>query len=321
MNLLVFTDTTTAELELLNKLPAEVKIIFASTLEDVRLHALTADVLFICKVTKNRECLKLVLEVNPHLKWVQTWWTGVDSLIFPELKNYPVVVTNAKGAYAPPLAEFTIFACLYFAKEYLKLNANKNQKKWEQFEGGSLFGKTMGIFGLGEIGSEIARRAQVMNMKVIACKRRFDSTTKNQENYTMVRFEDSEELFSKSDFVVNAAPITKHTAGYINYNRLCLMKESSVFINVGRGPVVVEKDLIKILEEKKIKGAALDVFEKEPLDRSSPLWDFDNVIISPHSADRYEGWLIPPFELFIQNCKRFLKGEELLNIVDIEEGY
>lgn len=321
MNLLVFADRDLRELELLSKLPTGITLNIAYELEDLDKYASWADAFFICKLAKNRESLQRVLSINPKLKWVQSWWTGVDSLLYPEIIHHDIIVTNARGLYAPPLAEFTLFACLYFAKNYLRLESQKGERKWQKFEAGRLFGKTIGIFGLGEIGLEIARRAVALDMKVIASKRRCNLKPAGSEKYEIIPFQESDRLFKEADFVVNAAPLTHETKGFIDYGKLSLMKKDAVFINVGRGPVVVEADLVRVLNESRIKGAALDVFEVEPLPPTSPLWNMENVIISPHSADQYDGWLTPPFEFFVENCTRFFEGKPLLNVVDKAAGY
>ena len=319
MNLLVFAIKNIKELEILEKLPSEVNVNIIYNIADLSKYAAEADALFLCTRSQVRECLIKVLELNPKLKWAHTWWPGVDSLIFPGLEKYPVVLTNAKGQYASPLAEFVIFSCLYFAKDYPRLLRNKNAVNWEQFENELISGKTIGIFGYGEIGKQTAKKAKALGMRVLACKKHNTNLDDNVDQ--LIPLQEVKTLFKESDYIVNAAPLTDETKAFIDYEKISLMKSSSVIINVGRGPVIKEQDLIRALTEDKIKGAALDVFENEPLDINSPLWKMENVIISPHSSDQNKGWLERPYEFFVENCIRFIKVKELENIVDLKLGY
>ncbi|MBP9838688.1 MAG: D-2-hydroxyacid dehydrogenase, partial [Proteobacteria bacterium] len=223
--------------------------------------------------------------------------------------------------YAEPLAEFVIGSCIYFAKDFPRLLKNQKSSSWESFESELVSGKTLGIFGYGEIGRSIAKKASALGMNVIAVRRRKELSANDPYLKEVYSFNEADKIFSSSDYLVSAAPLTDETKGFINKSLLTKMKSSSVFLNVGRGPVVLEEDLIEILQAKKIKGAALDVFEVEPLNIDSPLWKMDNVLISPHIADRNTGWLEKSMQCFIDNCKRFIRGEELQNVVDIEKGY
>ncbi len=321
MNILVYSSKDRAELRILDSLNDRFNIILVEDLKALEENANTAKILLLCKFGTNREALKRALAANPNIEWVHNLWTGVDSLIYPELKQFPLVLTNAKGIYAEPLAEFAILACLYFAKDVPRLLNNQKASNWEPFQNQLISGKTIGIFGYGEIGKAVARRANALGMKVIATRKNEALSQNDPHLDQVVPLNEVDTLFKKSDYLVCAAPLTSETKGFINKDNLALLKKSAVFINIGRGPVVNESDLIEALQNNVLKGAALDVFNKEPLDPTSPLWHFKNVLISPHSTDQNEGWLDDSMKFFVENCERFKDNQTLLNIVNIDKGY
>jgi phosphoglycerate dehydrogenase-like enzyme len=321
MNLLVVADQSLPELIFLEQLPKEINVIIENEADKIEKVASSVDILLLCNWSGNREILQKVLSLNSNIKWVHTWWTGVDSLVFPELANYPLTLTNAKGIYAEPLAEFVICACIYFAKNFPRMLNNQKQAHWEQFESELICGKTLGIFGYGEIGRSIAKKANALGMDVIAVRKRAELSEKDANLKGIIPFEEADSLFKTADFVVSSAPLTADTKHFIDKAKFDLMKSNAILINVGRGPVVKEVDLIDALKDRKIKGAALDVFEVEPLSKESPLWHMDNVLLSPHIADRNDGWLSNSINFFIQNCNKFVKGEELDNVVNLDLGY
>lgn len=321
MKLLVIAEKNLAELKMLSQLPPQVTINIETDLDQTKSLAPETDAVLLCNWKGNKEILQEILKINPQIKWVHTWWTGVDALIFPELKNYPLTLTNARGVYAEPLAEFVIAACIYFAKDFPRMLKNQKAGIWEQYESELIFGKTLGIFGYGEIGKSIAKRASALGMNVVAVRKRKEQSIKDPYLKQILSFEEANTLFKNSDYLVSAAPLTKETEHFINKSALDLMKPTAVLINVGRGPVVKENDLIETLKAKKIKGAALDVFEVEPLSKESPLWSLENVLLSPHIADRNSGWLANSLQFFIDNCHKFINGQKLENVVNLELGY
>ena len=321
MKLLVIAEKNLAELKMLSQLPSQVTINIETDLDKIKTLATTTDAVLLCNWKGNKETLQEILKVNPKIKGVHTWWTGVDSLVFPELKNYPLTLTNARGVYAEPLAEFVIAACIYFAKDFPRMLKNKMAAVWEQFESELIYGKTLGIFGYGEIGKSIAKRASALGMNVIAVRKRKDQSLNDPYLKQILSFEEANILFKNSDYLVAAAPLTKETKYFINKSSIALMKPTATLINVGRGPVIKEIDLIEALKIKRIKGAALDVFEVEPLSKDSPLWTLENVLLSPHIADRNSGWLNNSMQCFIDNCQKFLNQQKLENIVNLELGY
>jgi phosphoglycerate dehydrogenase-like enzyme len=197
----------------------------------------------------------------------------------------------------------------------------QEQGIWEPFIGTTLTGKMLGIVGYGSIGSAVADRARPFGMKIGALRRRPDLFTNDPLVDQSFGPTQLKELMAASDYVLVATPLTPETRGMIGETELAAMKPTAVIINVGRGPAIDEAALIHALESGKIRGAALDVFNKEPLPADHPFWRMKNVLLSPHTADRVEGFLEPAFECFFENLKRFRDGASLLNVVDKHAGY
>ena len=217
-----------------------------------------------------------------------------------------------------------MMACSYFAKDLPLLMKNKREKRWDDYEIQELRGKTMGIVGYGDIGRAVAKMASVYGMKIVAL-RRHPFLSRQDLLCDIVYGRDKEslnQLMSESDFIVCSAPSTVETRGMVSAEAFDHVKEGSVFINLGRGPVVDEAALIASLESGRLKGAALDVFSQEPLPPDNKLWELDNVLISPHNMDKTQYFMHEATEFFVnENLPRFICGEELMNPVDILLGY
>lgn len=247
--------------------------------------------------------LRAVLPEARRLRWVHALAAGVESLPQAELRARGIVLTNSRGLYADALAEFAIAAMLWFAKDLRRLDRNQSARRWEPFDVERLEGRTAGIIGYGGIGRAVGRRAEAMGMLVRG-----------------VRSSDAiDEVIASSDYVVLSTPLTSATRGLMSRARLAMMKPSAVLINIGRGAVVDEAALLE--ELPRIRGAALDVFETEPLPSSSPLWGMANVLISPHSADHTADSHARAMDFFLENLTRFERGEPLSNVVDFDKGY
>jgi phosphoglycerate dehydrogenase-like enzyme len=204
----------------------------------------------------------------------------------------------------------------FFAKDLRRLVGNQETGRWEQFDVGFLRGQTLGIVGYGEIGRETAKLARALGMQVVAIRRR--SVLDSEALYPLEKLR---EMLSVSDYVLISTPLTPETKGMIADAELRAMKSSAVLINVGRGPVIVESALIAALEQRRIRGAALDVFDREPLPEGHPFWRLDNVLLSPHSADHTIGWEQLAMQIFVENFERFRNGEPLTNVVNKKAGY
>eukprot|EP00529_Nitzschia_sp_RCC80_P019483 CAMPEP_0113511140 /NCGR_PEP_ID=MMETSP0014_2-20120614/38537_1 /TAXON_ID=2857 /ORGANISM="Nitzschia sp." /LENGTH=432 /DNA_ID=CAMNT_0000407191 /DNA_START=126 /DNA_END=1424 /DNA_ORIENTATION=+ /assembly_acc=CAM_ASM_000159 len=268
----------------------------------------------------------LVLAAFPSIEWMHVRSAGIDFVASDELTEFKdrVLVTNAKGSFSSSLAEYVLLSCSYFAKDIARLMAQQQQKQWEKFDIQDLRGSTLGVIGYGDIGRATAKLATMYGMRIVAL-RRHPFLSKHDPLCDVVYGTSKSslnQLMSESDYIVCSAPSTVETRGMVNADAFDHVKEGAVFINLGRGPVVDERALIKALKSGRLRGAALDVFEEEPLAKDNELWDLPNVLISPHNMDQTSRFMDEATEFFVrENLPRFLCGEDLLNPVDVELGY
>jgi phosphoglycerate dehydrogenase-like enzyme len=265
-------------------------------------------------------------KVWPHahkVRWIHSLSAGVEKLLFPALIESDIPVTNARGVFKRSLAEFAVLGMLYHYKRVRRLVDSQKAHKWDDFSTRFVRDRVMGVVGYGEIGRECAILAKGMGAKIHAVRRN-PERSKNDE--LLDRIFPPDELGSMLagvDVVLAAAPLTPETHHMLSDVQFAVMKQDAIVINVGRGPVIDEEALIRALQQQRIGGAALDVFEEEPLPASSPLWDMENVLISPHCTDRTvdPDWLELSMQLFVTNLQRYIAGEPLQNIVDKKAGY
>ncbi len=242
----------------------------------------------------------------------------------PEMLAHPAPLTNGRGVFRWPLADWVTAVMLHFAFDLSRVIRQQQAGVWQPFVSGRLPGKTLGIIGYGSIGSAVAARAKVFGMRIAALlritarRKAAGSDGLVDQSFSPAHLND---LIAASDYVLAALPATAETRGMIGASQLAAMKPSAVFINVGRGTSVDEPALIQALEAGKIRGAALDVFAVEPLPAGHPFYAMKNVLLSPHTADRVEGFLEPPMNAFLENLERFLDGRPLENVVDKHAGY
>ncbi|HEU4521641.1 MAG TPA: D-2-hydroxyacid dehydrogenase [Thermoanaerobaculia bacterium] len=244
------------------------------------------------------------------VRWIHSLGAGVDTLPFDLLRSSDVVVTNSRGLYADALAEFVLASMLWFAKDLRRLFRNQEAARWEPFKVDRLEGKAVGIIGYGGIGQAAGRRAESLGMRVLPVRRRRELGDPTVD-----------EVIAESDYVVLSTPLTPSTFHLLDRDRLSRMRSEAVLINVSRGAVVDEEALVEALRAHRIRGAALDVFETEPLPPTHPLWSLDNVLISPHSADHTADSHDRAMAFFLENLRRFRQGESLENVVDKDERY
>lgn len=258
----------------------------------------------------------------PRVRWVHSRSVGLERTLFPELIAGSATLTNGSGVFSASLGEFAVAAILYFAKDVRRMVRNQMAGKWEAFDVEMASGKTLGIVGYGDIGRAVASRAVALGMKVLGLKRHaasFDASDALVERFYGPK--SLNEMLPLCDYVVVAAPLTAETRGLIGEGQLRVMKETSVVINVGRGPVIDETALIAALAERRIKGAALDVFDEEPLPAGHPFYQLENVLLSPHCADHTPDWLDNAMRFFVDQFHRFRRGEPLRNVVEKTLGY
>jgi len=241
-----------------------------------------------------------LVRTAPELRWVQATFAGAgQQLSAAGLAREDVeriTWTSSVGIHITPLGEWALFGILALTKDLPRLEADKRARHWAHYPVDEVRGTTVLVVGLGEIGGEVARLAEAFGMNVL-------STRRNEG--------DLDELLPRADSVVVTLPLTGETRGMFDRRRLGLLKPGAIFVNIGRGPVVDEEALIDALRSGHLRGAALDVYATEPLPADSPLWELDNVILSPHTAAQsiHENERI--VELFADNLRRYLAGEEL----------
>lgn len=258
-----------------------------------------------------------VLPRMSSLQWIHTLLAGVEEIPFDILPDLPL--TNSRGVYKNSLAEFVMFGMLYFAKQWSRVQEQQRAKVWVKFDCEELVGKTIAILSYGAIGQATALRAKAHGMKVIATRR--NPSIKDEYVDEMYGPADTATVMAKADYIACCSPLTAETRLMVGAKEIDSMKKTAVFLNVGRGWVVDEPALIKALQEKRIRGAALDVFQEEPLPETSPLWGLENVLLSPHTTDNTITWKQDSARFFCDNLQRYIQGQPLENIVNKQIGY
>ena len=320
ITVLVLADPTEPRLAMLEELPPETSIAVGNSAEAFVNAAPDATV--ILNWSLQGDLQREVFRMCPKVEWVHSRAAGLDGLLFPELVESPARLTNASGVFSESLGEFVVGAILYFAKDLRRMIRNQAAGVWEPFDIVEASGQTVGIVGYGDIGRAVASRVHALGMRVLGMKRHGPPAGKDDPLAERIYGpEGLIEMIARSDYVVAAAPLTPETAGLIGEAEIAAMKPDGVLINVGRGPVIQEGALVKALSEKRIKGAALDVFETEPLPAGHPFYKLENVLLSPHCADHTPDWLDQAMRFFLAQFERFRKGEPLKNVVNKKLGY
>ena len=266
-------------------------------------------------------CHERIFQFLPSLKWIQSSSAGMDGHLYPALRDSGVLLTNAAGLYGSHVADQGFALLLSLTRGIHHFVRNQDQKIW----GGSkssmieIGGFTIGIVGMGGIGQYMANRAKGFDMYVISV----DAYRKDKPDVVdeLMPIEQLPDLMHRSDVVMIACPLTDETRSLINAENLSQMKPTAYLINVARGPIVDELALIDVLQRGKISGAGLDVTEIEPLSQESPLWELDNVIITPHAAGGSQHRPRRTVEFFCQNLRRYFNKEPLQNLVDKRLGF
>jgi phosphoglycerate dehydrogenase-like enzyme len=266
------------------------------------------------------------IKAAARLRWIHSPAAAVHQLMFLELIESDIVLTNAREVHGPVVAEHVIAVIFALAKKIpgsvtlQQTHIWGQQTLWDEIPRvREVAGATLGLVGLGSIGRPLLRSAKALGMRVIAVREHPEKGSEGGD--AVFGPEEIDELFRRADYVVLAAPVTDRTRAIANAARLALMKPTACLINVGRGPLVDEEALAAALREKKIGGAALDVFPKEPLAGDSPLWDLPNLLITPHTAALTDKLWERHYALFSENLRRYLVNQPLLAVVDKRKGY
>ena len=257
----------------------------------------------------------------PSLKWIHVLNAGVDKIATPEVLRRDLKISNTRDVHGEPTSEYVMTFILCFLKSFHYLFRYQSRRQWVWYAGRKrelAQGKTVGILGLGSIGTSIARKCREFGMRVVATKRRPIDSEWVEHVYPATELES---LLRESDFVVCIVPLSQATEKLMGKKEFKQMKKSAYFINVGRGKTVDEEALVEALRDGEIAGAGLDAFVTEPLPEDSPLWDMDNVIISPHTSADAVGYIDKAVGIFRNHLKLFMKDEPLPYEVDKTWGY
>ena len=299
----------------------QIEVMHADSRESAEKHLPDSEILFAFSL--RREQFRLAR----NLRWIHAPTAAVHQLLFPELVGSDVVLTNAREVHGPVVAEHVMALIFALAKKIPQAARLQRKHVWGKsaiWNDGprprEVSGATLGLIGLGGIGRAVARMASALGMRVIAA-RECPEKERPQGVEAVYGPAEIDELLSQSDFVVVAAPLTEATRGLINADRLAAMRPDAYLINVGRGPHVDTAALVDALRNRRIAGAALDVFDQEPLPTESPLWDLENLLITPHTGSFTEKLWQRHYSVFSENLRRYLAHEPLLFVVDKQKGY
>jgi phosphoglycerate dehydrogenase-like enzyme len=274
-----------------------------------------------------------ILVRAPRLSWVHSATSGVERALTPAALERGVVVTNARGVFSRPIAEYVLMMILSVSRRLPQLLELQRERTWQPLEGTELRDVTVGIVGLGSIGRAVGALATAFGCRVVAVRRRGDAGAAGPDSGEDGRPlgeimldrvggpETLPELLAESDFIVLAAPLTPETEEMINAETLAMVKPGAWLINVARGRLIDERALIRALRDGDLGGAVLDTFRDEPLAPMSSFYDLPNVIVTPHTAWSSGRVLDRSVELFCDNLRRYATGEPLLNVVDPSAGY
>ncbi|RKT87982.1 Phosphoglycerate dehydrogenase [Saccharopolyspora antimicrobica] len=263
-----------------------------------------------------------IADAWPHadaLRWVHACSAGVDRLLFPALRDSEVVLTNSRGVFDGPMAEYVLGTVLTFAKDMHTTLRLQDRKQWQHRVTERIAGKSALVVGTGPIGRAIAGQLTAAGLRVSGAGR--TGRSGDPDFGDVHASADLPHVIGAFDYVVLAAPLTEQTKGLIDADVLARCRPTARLINVGRGELIVEPDLIAALRAGQLAGAALDVFDTEPLPAESPLWEMPNVLVSPHMSGDTAGWVDELVDLFLTNLRAYAEGAPLTNVVDKQRGY
>ena len=270
-------------------------------------------------ICRDRDNLEYIIDKSPNLKFIFIVSVGVEKLPFDKLVGKNIIVANTGGVNSQIMSQYVMGYILYESVRILENADNQKKHFWKRFQCvDSLEGKNILIVGAGHTGCLIAQKANMFGMNCIGVKKHPCKLDFFKE---IITIEDLDEYLPWADYVVCTIPTTSETRNLFGYNRFSKMKENSMFINISRSPIVKTDDLVKALRHKLIKTAVLDVFDNEPLDDNSNLWDIPNLYITPHSSGRLENFMSKAIECFVLNYNAFLAGTFIPNKIKIENGY
>jgi phosphoglycerate dehydrogenase-like enzyme len=319
ITVLVLADPAAPPLRKLDSMGPGVTVKIGKTADALGEAIADARVLF--NWTGSKPDVRRVIETAPNLEWIHAMYAGLDRSLFPELIESPIPLTNGSGVFSQSLGEFVILGILYFAKEVPRRVRAQAEHRWDVFDNKEISRQTVGIVAHGDIGRAVASRAKALGMRVLALRKNVAPRPGDEHVDRVYAAAELHDMLPECDYVAVTAPLTPETAGIIGKPEFELMKANAVILNVGRGPVINESAMIEALGSKRIRGAALDVFDIEPLPPESPFWSLDNVLLSAHCADHVEGWVESAVTFFLEQFERWKSGQPLRNVVDKRAGY
>jgi phosphoglycerate dehydrogenase-like enzyme len=301
----------------LDPLYGQAEVRHADGVESLREHLPESDVLLVTDF--RTDALRRAWSAAERLRWIHAASAGVDAVLFDGVVDSEVTVTNARGIFDAAIAEYVLGAILMFAKDSRTNIELRRRHEWRHRDTERIAGKQVLVVGAGSIGRAIARLCRAAGMRTQGVARRARGEDADFE--TIYAIDTLGAQLPQADYVVLAAPLTPETRHLFDDARFAAMHPSARFINIARGPLVDTEALVRALRERRIAGAALDVFEDEPLPPEHPLWDLDNVLISAHMAGDFIGWREALSQQFLDNLARWRAGEPLHNVVDKARGY
>ena len=318
--LLVLTAPGDKDIPLLTELRRAAAIVLGDSAQDF--NGAAGDAEIILNWSGSLALLQQVFGMSRRVRWIHSRAAGLEQTLFPGLIESEVILTNGSGVFSPSLGEFALAAILYFAKDLRRMIRNQIAGVWEPFDIAMISGQTLGIVGYGSIGRAVAARAHALEMNVLGLRRHVPrQPTRDPLISQFYAPEQRLEMLPRCDYIVVTVPLTEQTRSLIADAEFAVMKKNAVVINLGRGPAIDEPALIKALVEHRIRGAALDVFDQEPLPQGHPFYSLENVLLSPHCADHTPDWLYDAMRFFLAQLAAFRNGETLLNVVDKHLGY
>lgn len=294
------------------RLEAEADVVVVRTAEEFRAAQPGTEILFLNDFRTN-----LLREVGPgELRWIHTSSIGVDSLMTREIIDSDIVVSNSRGVCERPIAEWVLGVLLMFTKDLRRTIELQQARTWQHRETEPLLGRKVLVVGPGPVGREtvLLLRAAGMDVDIVGRSARIDTQLGQISG-----FDELDRLLGEAHDVVLTLPLTEETRGLFNSSRFTRMRPGARLVNVGRGAVVVEQDILDSLDAGHLGGAALDVFEHEPLDAGNPLWSHRNILVSPHASGDLIGWRGRVVDCFARNLGRWKAREPLVDVVDLKK--
>ncbi len=276
-----------------------------------------ADVIY---MWDNWPLLEKIWPAAGRLRWVHCAWAGVDRILFSALLQSEVPLTRTVGIYGSALAEYALACMLHFAKRIPEIQEAQRQRAWRKLNVYELAGRTLVVLGMGDVGLTLAGKARGLGLRVIGVRRREEGAIPAEVDEAFGLSQLGEAL-AQADYLVMALPLTEASRHLIGAPQLARLPESAVLINIGRGGTVDEAALIEALREGRLRGAALDVFEEEPLTADNPVFNAPRLLISSHTVDTVAGWERRAIAVFNENHRRYLAGEPLQYLVDKAKHY